>query len=83
MIAARTDTTSGWRTYTLPRAVADVAKELFPGDDQTGAVFRLARCLSLHDCHTLENIAINGSHAEALAFARERMIAPGQRPLRC
>lgn len=72
MIYVDTDAT-GVRTYRLPRALADVAVELFPTMDQCGAVFRLARALSWHDVHTVERIALNGSHADAVAFARERI----------
>ena len=80
MIYADTDA-AGVRTYRLPRALADVAAEIFPGMDQTGAVFRLARALSWHDVHTVERIALNGSHADAVAFARDRIekSAPGTR----
>jgi len=66
-------TTDGRRTYTVPKALADVAMELFPDEDMTGAVFLLARCLSWHNTHTLENIAINRGHDEAVSFARERL----------
>lgn len=72
MISAFTDQ-SGRRTYRLPQAVADVALELFPDIDQCGAVFRLAKKLSWCDVHTLENIALNFSHIEAVDFARTRM----------
>lgn len=73
MITADTNDRTGRRTYQLPQALADVAKDLFPDLDQCGAVFRLARCLSWHDAHTCEKIALNNSHAEAVSFARERL----------
>jgi hypothetical protein len=72
MIFADTDST-GRRTYTLPQGLADVAVVLFPDHDQCGAVFRLAKALSWHDVHTLENIVLNNSKAAAVAFARERI----------
>ncbi len=72
MIVASTDAT-GRRTFTLPQALADVAVELFAGLDQTGAVFRLAKSLSWADCHTVERIAANNSHAEAVKYARARL----------
>ncbi|MDZ4254840.1 MAG: hypothetical protein U1A72_19895 [Sulfuritalea sp.] len=73
MISADTNDRTGRRTHWLPQALGDVAKDLFPNLDQCGAVFRLARCLSWHDAHTLENIAVNNSHTEAVSFARERL----------
>ena len=72
MIYADTNAT-GVRTYKLPRALADVAVELFPAMDQRDAVFRLARVLSWHDVHTVECIALNRSHADAVEFARARI----------
>ena len=72
MIIAETDN-NGTRTYRLPRALADVAVELFPNLDQRDAVFSLARVLSWHDVHTVERIALNGTHAEAVEFARGRI----------
>ncbi len=72
MIIADTDD-KGTRTYRLPRALADVAVSLFPGVDQCDAVFKLARALSWHDVHTVERIALNGTHAEAVEFARSRI----------
>ncbi len=75
MIFAETDA-DGVRTYRLPKAVADVAEELFPHLDQRGAVFHLAKALSLADVHTTENIALNLGHAEAVEFASERMGKP-------
>ena len=75
MIYVDTDA-AGVRTYKLPRALADVAVELFPAMDQCGAVFRLARALSWADVHTVERIALNGSHAEAVSFARDRLRHP-------
>ena len=71
MIVARTDHSTGRRHYEVPQALADVAMALFPDDDQTGAVFHLARRLSWHDVHTLENIAIHDGHDKAVNFARE------------
>lgn len=75
MIIAATDNT-GVRSYQLPRALADVAVTLFPDLDQCGAVFRLARSLTWHDVHTVENIALNRSHGDAVQFARERINWP-------
>mgnify|MGYP000694616486 CR=1 FL=1 len=72
MIYTETDR-AGVRTYRMPRALADVAMEIFPGMDQTGAIFRLARALSMHDAHTVERIALNCSHADAVAFARQKI----------
>lgn len=72
MIAADTDN-AGRRTYRLPQALADVAMALFPSLDQCCAVFRLARSLTWHDAHTVENIALNCSHDDAVRFARERI----------
>lgn len=72
MISAVTDA-DGRRTYTVPSAVADVAKEVFAEADKTAAVFRLAKSLTWADCHTIEQIALKGSHAEAVSFARARL----------
>lgn len=83
MIAADTDN-NGVRTYRLPQALADVAVALFPSIDQCRAVFRLARSLTWHDVHTVERIALNNSHDEAVQFARESIkksaLAPRQIP---
>lgn len=72
MISIDTDG-AGVRTYRMPRALADVAAEIFPGMDQTSAVFRLARAISMDTAHTIENIALNRSHADAVAFARQQI----------
>lgn len=72
MISVYTDQT-GRRTYRIPQAIADVALEIFPGMDKGGAVLRLARAISLDDAHTLENIAINCSHSDAVNYARNRV----------
>lgn len=72
MITVETDHT-GRRTYRLPRALADVAVALFPGADQCHSIFKLAKALSWHDTHTVERIALNGSHDDAVAFARQRL----------
>lgn len=72
MISAYTDQT-GRRTYLIPQAIADVALEIFPDMDKCSAVFRLARAISWSDAHTLENIAINCSHSDAVDFARNRI----------
>lgn len=72
MIYADTDG-AGVRTYRLPQALADVAMELFPGMEQCAAVFRLAKSLSWHDVHTVERIALNGTQADAVEFARSRI----------
>jgi len=73
MISAATDA-NGRRTYSVPQALAAVAMELFPDHDQTSAIFRLAKALTWADCHTTERIALEGSHAEAVSFARERLL---------
>jgi hypothetical protein len=72
MIAADTDS-QGTRTYRVPRGLADVAVDLFSDMSQRDAVFHLARVMSWHDCHTLECIALNRSHADAVEFARARI----------
>lgn len=72
MICVDTDG-SEVRTYRMPRALADVALELFPGVDLSGAVFRLARAVSLDIAHTIERIATNRGHADAVAFARQQL----------
>ena len=72
MIAAATDS-QGTRTYQLPRALADVAVDLFSDMSQRDAVFLLARVMSWHDVHTVECIALNCSHADAVEFARARI----------
>ena len=74
MISAKTDS-NGLRTYWVPKALADVAMELF-GDDIMAAVFRLARVVTWADCHTAEQIALEGRHAEAVDFVRKRMVKP-------
>jgi hypothetical protein len=79
VIYAHTDKT-GRRTYALPRALADVAQALSPGLDLTAAVFRFAKALSLADCHTVERLALEFSHDEAVSFARKRMLANGLPP---
>lgn len=83
MIAADTDK-NGFRRYRLPQALADVAVALFPYLDQCRAVFHFARSLTWHDAHTVENIALNCSHDDAVRFARERIeksaLAPRQIP---
>ena len=80
MIYADTDI-SGTRTYRLPQALADVAVALFPSMSQADAVFRMARSMTWHDIHTAERIALNGTKAEAIEFARARIekSAPGIR----
>lgn len=77
MILVDTDH-AGRRTYTLPKALADVAVTLFPGADQCHAVFNLAKALSWADVHTTERIALNGSHEEAVEFARARIWCPSR-----
>jgi hypothetical protein len=72
MISVDTDA-AGVRTYQMPKAVADVAIELFPYHDQLGAVFNLAKAVSLADLHTTENIALTLGHTKAVEFASERM----------
>ena len=61
------------RIYTAPRALFDIALELFPGDDSGYAFFSLARELSADDLHTLENVAMNVGHSEAMQFASKRL----------
>lgn len=81
MIAANTDS-NGVRTYCLPQGLADVAVDLFSDMSQRDAVFHLARVMSWHDVHTVECIALNRSHADAVEFARTRIeksaLAPRQ-----
>lgn len=64
----------GRRHILLPRALADVARELFDDDDLETAVFRLARSLTGHDLHSVENIALHSGHAEAVKFAKQRQV---------
>lgn len=64
---------AGVRTYQLPQALADVAVELFSDMSQRDAVFHLAMVMSWHDVHTVECIALNCSHADAVKFARARI----------
>lgn len=63
----------GVRTYRLPKALVDVAVELFVGMNQNSAVFCMAKAISWDDCHTIERIALNNRHAEAVEFARARL----------
>lgn len=73
MISATTDST-GYRTYRVPQALADVAMELFEDHDQISAVFRLAKRMTWADCCTTEQLAVDAGHAEAVTFARQRMV---------
>lgn len=72
MLTVETDG-AGTRTYRLPRALVAVAVEVFRDNDQTAAVLSLAHSMSLSDVHTVEQIALNGSHDDAVRFARKRM----------
>lgn len=56
MIAIRTDHI-GRRTYTFPPALLEVAQKLFPGKDEAGAVFALARQLTADRFATVAHIA--------------------------
>lgn len=70
----RIETVGHERIYTMPRALLDVALDLFDHDDRHRAIFALARGLTGDDLHTVECIALNVGHAEALAFARDRLV---------
>ena len=61
-------------TITAPRALHDVALEIFRDESARFAIFRLASCMSLDKLHKTERIAVNYSHDEAVAFARQHVI---------
>jgi len=60
----------GRRTITFPSAMLDVARRLFPADDETGAVFELARRLSADHFATIAHIAVRDVE-KAVMRARE------------
>jgi hypothetical protein len=61
------------RIYTAPRALWDIAHALFPNVDSRDAFFSLAGKLSANDLHTLENVALNVGHSQALQYATKRL----------
>ena len=71
------DTDGDVRRYQLPPCVVDVALVLFAGDS-IHAGFHLARALTADDLHTVERIALNVGHDEAVAFARRHLVEPAR-----
>jgi hypothetical protein len=69
MIAIRTDHL-GRRTITFPPALLEVAKRLFPDEDEEGAVFSLARRLTADRFATVAHIAAQDVES-AIARAAE------------
>lgn len=68
-------TVGALRIFAAPRALVTVASALFPGDNESSAVFSLARELTCDDLHTTENIALNVGHDAALTFARAHLVS--------
>jgi hypothetical protein len=56
MIIIKT-TPDGTRTYSVTRALIDVAKKLFPENDDTGAVFSLARQFTGDQLATIDRLS--------------------------
>lgn len=71
MISVETDH-KGTRWIVMPQALADAAVEIYE-IDQRDAVFRLVDALPMSALHTAENISINRSHEDAVAFIRNRL----------
>jgi hypothetical protein len=71
MISIRTE--GDLRIYTAPRAVWDVALDLFAGEDMRDAGCQLMRELSMDELHTVECIALNVGHLEAVQYASGRL----------
>jgi hypothetical protein len=65
MIAIRTDHL-GRRTITFPPALLEVARRLFPGEDEAGAVFALARRLTADRFATVAHIAVQDVEKAAM-----------------
>jgi hypothetical protein len=61
------------RIYTAPRAVWDVAHDVFGGKDSRDAGFELMRQLSMDELHTLEQIAFNVGYEQAVQYASGRL----------
>ena len=50
-------TSNGTRTYSVTRALIDVAKRLFPESDETDAIFSLARLLTAEKLAVIDRLA--------------------------
>ncbi len=57
MIRIATDL-DGTRTYSIPPQLLEVALQLFPNEDEAGAVFALARRLTADRFATVSHIAV-------------------------
>lgn len=69
MIAIRTDH-HGRRTITSPAALIEVARRLFPCEDEAGAVFALARRLTADRFATVAHVAVQDAEKAAVLAAQ-------------